>query len=99
QLAKLKEAKESKESTDATEIEARKATLVDDLKELGAAPAPFEVAVKLTPVNTPTASIGAELVQRGPQLFVVVEAGDRTGEATLDEVKLLPAAQKSGGKH
>lgn len=87
-------AKEGEESPEGEDFEAQRAALQEEMKTVAGAPAPFEVAVTLAPVNTPTARVGAELMSRGPQLVVVVDGGDRAGEAAFDETKLLPAKGK-----
>jgi hypothetical protein len=83
--------KEGEESPEPENFDAQRAALQEEMKAVAGAPAPFEVAVTLAPVNTPTARVGAELMSRGPQIVLVVDGGDRAGEAAFDETKLLPA--------
>ncbi len=83
--------KEGEEAPEPEDFDAQRAALQKEMKTVAGAPAPFEVAVNLAPVNTPTTRVGAELVSRGPQIFIVVDGRDRAGEAAFDETKLLPA--------
>jgi hypothetical protein len=71
--------------------------LAKELKELGPAPAPLEVVVPLAAAKTPSGKFGAELVQRGGKLEVVVMANDRGGSIAVDEAKLLPPGEKKAG--
>jgi hypothetical protein len=86
--------KEGEEASEPENFDAQRAALQEEMKTVAGAPAPFEVAVNLAPVNTPTTRVGAELVSRGPQIFIVVDGGDRAGEAAFDETKLLPAKRR-----
>jgi len=72
-------------------LDEAKTRLSEELEGLAANPAPFEVAVPLAPAKTPSGRVAATLVRRGGSLAVVVEAGDRGGEAAVDEARLLPA--------
>jgi hypothetical protein len=83
--------KAGEEAPEPEDFDAQRAALQEEMKAVAGAPVPFEVAVNLAPVNTPTARVGAELMSRGPQIVLVVDAGDRAGEAAFDETKLLPA--------
>jgi hypothetical protein len=83
--------KAGEEAPEPEDFDAQRAALQEEMKAVVGTPAPFEVAVTLAPVNTPTARVGAELMSRGPQLVLVVDGGDRAGEAAFDETKLLPA--------
>jgi hypothetical protein len=76
-------------------LEAQKTQLAEDLKDLGAAPAPVEVAVPLTAAGSTDARIGAELVKRAAHLFVIVHAGGAVGEAAVEETQLLPPPEKA----
>ena len=75
-------------------LEEQKTQLAEELKDLGAAPAPVEVAVPLTSAGSADAKIGAELLKRGPRLFVIVHAGGAVGEAAVEEAQLLPPPEK-----
>jgi hypothetical protein len=97
-LARLKSAGgDARAERTAAALEADKSKLADELKELGPAPLPLDVEVPLKPAKSPSGKYSAELVRRGNQLVVVVEANDRAGEAVVDEKKLLPPAGKGGG--
>jgi hypothetical protein len=74
--------------------------LADDLKEVGPAPQPFEVAVPLAAAKSPSGKFGAELVRKGGKLELIVKANDKEGSVAVDEAKLLPAKEgKAGGKN
>jgi hypothetical protein len=78
-------------------LEQAKARYDEELAALAANPAPLEVEVPLKPAKPAPGRFGAELVQRGGKLLVVVETFDRSGEAPVDATKLLPAAPPPEG--
>jgi hypothetical protein len=82
------------------ELEATLEKLAEELKDVGPAPEPFELAVPLTAAKTPSGKISAELVSKGGKLELVVQANDRAGSVAVDEAKLLPPkSPKAGDKN
>jgi DUF2911 family protein len=101
--ARVARAKKDAKSGDEREVaflQEQLAKLAEELKEVGPAPEPFEVAVPLAAAKSPSGKFGAELVKKGGKLELVVQANDREGSVAVDEAKLLPAKDaKAGGKN
>jgi hypothetical protein len=74
-------------------LEAQLAKLTEELKDVGSAPEPLELAVPLAAAKSPSGKFGAELVRHGDKLELVVQANDRAGTVAVDEAKLLPPKQ------
>jgi hypothetical protein len=83
---------------EAAALEEQLAKLAEELKDVGAAPEPLEVAVPLSAAKSPSGKIGAELVKKGGKLEIVVQANDRAGTLAIDEAKLLPPKEPKAGK-